>query len=329
MIDRSFTFTGLDPGQEYWYRAKARPLLSWSQTNQEDFETDTLSDIKATIDGDVVLAGSGDLGPEIDAIENPSMELDGGWGGTSDNLFLYIFGIGYWPDDFWASDGDWVIGVEFVSEFLYSKGEIAYLVQEGVDWSGIESLVFDYCSYEGTEVISKVFIGDQEVWSHDNTGKFHDDYYDITIDVSAIEGRHDLRLQVEVDKTGWFDAAIYWDNFRTYGPSGSVESGSIVSIPIKLGVEDTWDVLGFNATIPNETELTVDVLPESGSDPIAGYDNVYSGTDLGGLGQRTIRLRANLSTSDPETTPVLHDWSITYSDASCESEWSNIESSLP
>jgi subtilisin-like proprotein convertase family protein len=329
MIDRSYTFTELDPAQEYWYRTKARPLMIWSQTSQEDFDTDTLSDTKTTIDGDVVLTGGGDFGLEIDAIENPSMELDGGWGGTSDNLFLYIFGLGYWPGDLWSSDGDWVIGVEFISDFHYSKGEIAYLIQQDIDWTGVETLVFDYCSFLGTQLKSTVLIGDQEVWSHTHSATLEDDHYDITVDVSNINGIHDLILQVEIVSSGSFDASIYWDNFRTYGASGSVPSGNVVSIPIKLGEDDTWNILKFDATIPNETELTVDVLPEAGSDPIAGYENVLSGTDLSGLSQGTIRLRANFSTSDPEITPVLHDWSVTYTDASYESEWSNVESSLP
>lgn len=329
MTDRICTFTELDSNQEYWYRVKARPLLSWSQTSEEDFKIDALTDTKATSDGEVVLANTGEYGVEIGAIENPSMELDGGWGGTSDNFFLYLFGLGYWPGDLWSSEGVWVIGVEFDSDFYFSKGEIAYLVQEDVDWTGVESLVFDYCSYEGTEVISRVFIGEQEVWSHENTGQFHDDYYDITIDVSAIKGRHDLILQVEVIETGWFGAAIYWDNFRTYGPGGSTESGSIVSNPINLGEGDTWEILDYNATIPKGTELTVDVLPETGSDPIAGYENVLSVTDLTGLSERTIRLRANLSTSDTKIKPVLHDWSVKYTDAFCESDWSNVESSVP
>jgi subtilisin-like proprotein convertase family protein len=328
MIDRSCAFTDLDPDQEYWYRAKARPLKTWLQTSEEDFNTDTLADTMATSKGDVVLASAGDYGPEMDVIENPSMELDGGWGGTSDNLFLYIFGLGYWPGDLWSSEGFWVIGVEFVSDFFYSEGEIAYLIQQDIDWTGVESLVFDYCSFEGAELISTVFIGDQEVWSHNHTTKLHDDHYDITIDVSDIEGRQDLRLQVEINKSGWFDAAIYWDNFRTYGASSSKTSGNIISIPIKLGEEDTLDILEFNASTLKGTALTVDILPETGSDPIAGYDNVPSGADLGSLSERTIRLRANLSTSDPEVTPVLHAWSVSYTDASCESDWSNVESSV-
>jgi hypothetical protein len=85
----------------------------------------------------------------------------------------------------------------------------------------------------------------------------------------------------------------------------------------------------FNTTTPPDTELTVDILPATGSTPITGYENVPSGADLGGISDLTIRVRANLSTSDSNSTPVLHDWSVTYTDPTgIESAWSNIESSI-
>jgi hypothetical protein len=88
--------------------------------------------------------------------------------------------------------------------------------------------------------------------------------------------------------------------------------------------------VNFNTTIPVDTELTVDILPAAGSTPVSGYENVSSGAELSGIGDPTIRLRANLSTTDPANTPVLHDWSVTYTDPAfaCESNWSNVESSL-
>ena len=58
-------------------------------------------------------------------------------------------------------------------------------------------------------------------------------------------------------------------------------------------------------------------------------DDIPSGTDLSGLGEKIFRLRANLTTSDPAVTPVLHDWSVTYTDAARQSEWSNVISSSP
>jgi subtilisin-like proprotein convertase family protein len=329
MIDRSFTFTGLDPSQEYWYRAKARPMLSWSQTSQEDFETDALSDTEATIDGDVMLAGGGDQGPEINIIEDPSFELESGWEPGSNTLILLFSGMGFFPaEDLWVSDGDLVAGVIFFEDLWYDEGDCGAYKQT-IDWTEVETLVFDYCAFFGNDLIARILIGGKEVWSDAHMDGLQDAHYDETIDVSEFTGQQDLELIVEAKRTGAYTAAVFWDNFRTYGAGGSKPSGNIVSIPIKLGQDDTWGILEFNATIPEGTELTVDVLPETGSDPIAGYDNVLSGTDLSGLNQRTIRLKANLSTSDPDTTPVLHDWSVMYTDASCESEWSNVESSLP
>lgn len=328
MIDRSFLFDGLDSSQEYWYRTKARPLKTWSQTSREDFETDTLTDTRVTNDGDVMLGGSGGgFGPEVDVIENPSFELDGGWWTGSNNIMLLFFGMAIYPGDIWVSDGSWVAGVIFSEDDNYDKGDIADWHQM-VDWTGVETLVLDYCSTFGSQLIPKVLVGETEVWSDPDTGEIMDVHNDITIDVSAFNGRQELNLRAEVDKSGRFWAGIFWDNLRTYGPS-SPPSGIITSTPISLGGDDTWDILEFNTTTPVGTELTVDLLPETGSTPIAGYDNIPSGADLSDLNERIIRLRANLSTSDSEVTPVQHDWSVTYTDASCESDWSNVESSLP
>jgi hypothetical protein len=151
---------------------------------------------------------------------------------------------------------------------------------------------------------------------------------DVTIDVSGFTGPEELKLRVEVDRGGRFLAGVFWDNLRTYGPSGP-SSGSIISTPVRIRSNDTWDILTFGATIPKGAELTVDILPETGSNPIAGYENLLTGTDLSDLNARTIRLCGSLSTSNPAVTPTLHCWSVSYSDAGRESEWSNVESSLP
>ena len=126
------------------------------------------------------------------------------------------------------------------------------------------------------------------------------------------------------------NSQAWWDEigFSTGSGGGYTPAGDIVSTPINLPADGTWGIVDFNTITPDDTALTVDILPAIDSTPITGYENVSSGADLSGISEPAIRLRANLSTNDPNTTPVLHNWSVTYTDpAGIESVWSNIESS--
>jgi hypothetical protein len=107
--------------------------------------------------------------------------------------------------------------------------------------------------------------------------------------------------------------------------SGYAASGSVVSTPIAPNSLDHWGTLTFGKTTPTDTTLTVDVLPATGSTPVSGYSNVTSGTILAGITDTIIRLRANLSTSDPDVTPALHDWTVSWQepDSYVVSGWSN------
>ena len=326
----SHTFTGLTQTREYWYRAKARPMESWFQTSQEHFEKGTLSDTVITSKGDVVLAGgSGGLGPEVYVIDDPSFESLDIWKGlkTNDDII-----VGFLLDD-WATDGDRSGIVEFDYGSYYVYGDFGALIQEAVDFTGVDTLVFDYASWAfGQTIRAEVWLGETKIWQKNGEEAVGEPdglikHLNEEIDVSSYTGLYDLVLIARAMMSESFDSAIVWDNLRTYGPTGYVPSGQIVSIPINIGEADTWSILTFNATTPKGTELTLDVLPAGGSSAIPGYADLPSGTDLRGLDQKTIRLRANLSTSDSTLSPRLHDWSITYTDAVLESDWSNVESS--
>lgn len=328
--EQSHTFTALDPEKQHWYRAKARPLKTWCQTSQTDFGTDVLTATETRASGDVVLAagGGGGQGPEVSVIQNPGFEDGGGWWMSTNSIFLALDGLMAVPGDIiWASEGKWSAGAMFWNEYSYKQGDYGDFYQS-VDWTGVNTLVFDYCTLAAGKLKCKVLIGNTEVWSKDGTNSGVAVYNDVAIDVSSFTGQQDLKLRVEVKSGGSFDAAILWDNLRTYGPSRP-SAGTVVSTPIALRSNDKWDVLGYDATMPAGTQLTVDVLPETGSNPFAGYGDVLTGTDLSKLSAGTIRLRANLSTSDPEATPVLQRWSLGYSEAARESGWSNVASSLP
>jgi len=331
----SHTFTGLVADQEYWYRVKARPIETWCQTNESDFAANTLTHTQATSDGDVVLArGSGDRGPEVYVIQNPSFEWWEGWSIYSNNAAMAANSIGIWGG-LWASDGIWAGGVIIGSNSTYPKGAYGYFLQQNIDWTEVGTLVFDYCSFYGSELKSQILIGDQEVWSHTHSNRWAADHSDLAVDVSGITGRKDLKLRVEVTGISARNSAVLWDKLRTYAVVGYEPSGSVVSTSVSIGESDTWDLLRFNSTVPAWTALTVDVLPETGDTPIDPWRNIPGvgdgvvGMGLSDLANRTIRLRANLSTTDRSVTPVLHDWSLTYSDAARQSAWSDAKSSLP
>ncbi len=327
-VSQSHTFTALDSQKTHWYRAKARPVETWSQTSQTDFAKDVLTEAEATNAGDVtLLSGGGGQGPELHVIQNPSFELSSGWWLASNNIVLLYLGMGVCPDDIWGTDGRRVAGVIFSEDFSCDTGDYADWRQP-VNWTGVGTLIFDNCSTLGDRLVSKVLIGDTEVWSDPHVGGVIDEHKDVTIDVSRFTGSKELKLRVEVKNGGRFWAGVFWDNLRTYGPSGPT-SGSIISTPISIGANDTWGVLAFDATTPPGTQLTVDILPETGSNPISGYAHIATGTDLSHLAAKTIRLRANLSTSDGAAKPALHCWSVSYSNARLESGWSNVKSSAP
>jgi hypothetical protein len=125
------------------------------------------------------------------------------------------------------------------------------------------------------------------------------------------------------------NSQAWWDEIEF--SSGSVDyisPGTIISTQIDLLVDGSWGDVNFSKTTPANTSLTVDVL--DASDDTVILADVASGTDLSGIAATSIKLRANLATSDSAVTPALHDWSVTYTTPAlaCESDWSNVESSL-
>jgi len=250
---------------------------------------------------------------------------------TNPGIALVPGGLEF-PPEFWVSDGSSSFVAAFSSEYegtvyYYNVGDYGSFSQT-VDWTGVDTLKFDYCTLGMGELRASVRIGGREVWSAQARFGLYDTHLDVTIDVSGFRGYQVLELRTEATESGRFDSIVFYDNLRTYGSGGYVPSGSIVSAPISLDDDDTWDIALFNAATPAGTRLTVDVLPATGSSPIRGCENIPSGTDLSGISESTIRLRANLSSSNPSVTPALHDWSVSYTNASCESDWSNVESSL-
>ena len=328
--ERSPAFCGLDPNQQYWYRAKARELLTWTQNSREDFETGTLTNTIVTDDGDVKISPSAvnlDYQP-VTAIQNPSFESPLGWYTERNSPYIAMLLA---PKEVWASDGDLSAAIVFsYDNGIYFGGDYAAFTQS-VNWTNVDRLMFDYSCYAFNRFSVNVFIGGTSVWQS-TPGDSEEVHLDQTVDVSDITGTQDLRLSVEFnyDSFAFFDAFFFWDNFRTYKKEelNTRVSGSMISEPVAINSEDTWNTILFDSEIPEGASLTIDILPETGSEPIEGYADIQNNTDISGLNERIIRLRASfLSAEDISISPVLHAWAVRYASVAGESNWSNIVSS--
>ncbi|MBI4833967.1 MAG: hypothetical protein HY811_04000 [Planctomycetes bacterium] len=98
----------------------------------------------------------------------------------------------------------------------------------------------------------------------------------------------------------------------SYAPS----PGNYISPAIEPAGISYWGVLTYTKTTPTSTVLTVDVLKSSDNSLLVA--NVASGTNLSVSypvtfsGITGVKLRANLSSSDPLTTSMLSAWGLEY-----------------
>ncbi len=129
---------------------------------------------------------------------------------------------------------------------------------------------------------------------------------------------------------------VFYDDVTITENAGAGQykaTGTIVSMPISAGASSPWSTLAFTAdTNESGSGLTMDVLDTAGTLLAA---NIASGTDLSLIpavsNVSAVRLRANLSTSNPASTPKLSDWSISYwltTAGTMESDWSAVTSSV-
>jgi subtilisin-like proprotein convertase family protein len=324
--DKTVTFKNLEPNRQYWYRTKARLLNNWYQTSKDDFKNNTKSGLIITDDGDVKIQLLAECQPEqMFIISNPSFESTGGWSTAKNYSAINIAYVS--KSAYWASDGSRSLGIIF-PYYVYPGGIYAY-VRQSVNWTDIDYLRFDFYCYAIPELNLSMWIGDKKIWAHNPYG--YPQSSSNQIDVSDIRAVKDLIMRVDFNVAGnWvFDSDICWDNFRAYGKpySNPPTSGSMISLPININISNTWKKLIYNATLLPGTNIAVDILSASDQEPISGFENLSSGTDLSGLSEKSIRLRARFNTDNPDIAPVLHDWMLSYTKASGESNWSNVTNS--
>ncbi len=89
--------------------------------------------------------------------------------------------------------------------------------------------------------------------------------------------------------------------------------GSAVSFPVlpPTGFGE-WQTVTFDAYILPGTTLTVDVLDSEGNVLLEDVDSGASLTGYPPAQHPGLRLRVNLTTSDPTVTPALNDWALTW-----------------
>jgi predicted GH43/DUF377 family glycosyl hydrolase len=93
-----------------------------------------------------------------------------------------------------------------------------------------------------------------------------------------------------------------------YG-GGYKPSGHLTSVLITPPAGEVWDSFQASDDRPSGTDITYAILNEAGDTLLA---SVGSGDDISSLGNTPIRLYAELSTTDPASTPLLDDWSVTW-----------------
>lgn len=355
ITDTNYEFCPLESGQTYWYRVKARTdasIETWLQTSQVEFQADTLIDTTATSGGDVILAGGSVIlfednfedadmigwtpgaGSYTREVTNAtaaagslfSITLIGGSDShhdgvvhdltaiTPDNITFYVR-----SSDTSKTDGYFVVGTG--TGFNTQTAVFFYMKNNGQ--MGI---------YDGTTLWSTTY--SSLTWykvrfAFNWTSKQIDYYVNDSLVKNGITFRStSVSSLTKVYLYNYSNSQAWWDEIEFYsGSVGYISPGTIISTQIDLLVEGSWGDVNFSKTTPANTSLTVDVLDASDDSVILA--DVSSGTDLSGIATTSIKLRANLATSDSAVTPALHDWSVTYTDpAGIESGWSNVEYSL-
>ena len=322
----SHTFDGLSTGDEYYYQVAVGYALCdglWSQTSQLDFDNDTLDNVRVTELGEVVLESSGP--PPIEDTVGTSGQPSTG-----------------------EARGRWN---------AYECTESRTLIQIEVFLGISESTEIQYGVYESdSKTGTYTQIHSSTVTNSDTDPQFHssgpisvpleaDMFYLIGAAWSgeATHHRGPAYGSVSFGECWGQDTSLYPPPPTLTGPSTSwqpyyhkltsitgreyVSSGSIISTAIAPDPFHKWGVFTYTKGTSGEgTELTVDVLDAEGAQVLT---NVGSGTDLGTteLPGASIKLRANLSTTDSDNTPSLSGWSVGHCYVYAESPWSDYERS--
>ncbi len=350
----SYTFTGLANGVTYYYRVKSAKLTpgftsSWSQTSVDDFLSDSLSNSQTkTVPGAVALG-------RANLIMSDDFE-DGDLNGWVDEQNAYLDQVttstaaaGKYSLDLWGNVGTYYRTLNNIQparvDFSIRAADYGYQGYFDLeDSAGNRGIYF----FMQTDHTMGLFVDNNHQY---NTPYVTNTWYNVSLLLNWTSHTVDyyvnnqliaanvvfrepatsfayLRLSNYISQfnpEAWYDEiAISSSPTYDYLSAGSVTSTLITPNPF-----NSWTTLNFNANTPAGTSVTIDVL-DAANNVLAS--NVPNGANLNSLGitAPSIKLRANLSTSNAALTPTLLDWNVGWkqnADFYLESSWSSAESS--
>jgi len=334
----SHTFSGLVDGVTYYYRVKAAGYTSgrtssWSQTASSEFKTGTLANVNIKTSGNVTLNPMPAL--FADDFEDGN---DNGWIETDESYLDEILttptpaaGGGDYSLSLWGNVGSYYhplpslrpARVDF-NVRAPQIGYVGYFVLEGA--TDLNRAVFFYMQTDGT---MGVFDGTTMHATPYEANRWYKisflidwntkrvsylvDGQTIATNIAFREDADNFQTLRLYNHIGSFDPKAHYDEISLSGSATPQfqSAGSVTSAPITPAQLSRWSTLSFTKNTPAGTAVTVDVLNSAGA---VLASNVASGTDLSTLGvtASSIRLRANLSTTNPAVTPSLLDWNVVW-----------------
>lgn len=332
----AFSFTGLAEGQPYYFRVRAQsPAISfWAQQTPAVLGTDTMANLSTDSTGLVLALTRGAV--LTGRILNPSFEADASgataassWSTTnSGSMQVQVATTGATP---LPSDGTRFANL-WTTWTAHAAGEWVRISQT-INLTDVASLNFDAAltktnGYTWASAIrAGVYLDGTLIWSRTTEGAATNQ----SVSLGGLTGNHTLSLENYTMAAGSY--APQWacfDNLRLIAPSSTyMTAGSVISPTFTVGAT-RWGQLLFETDTPAGTALTVDVLDANNVALAAGVPN---GADLGAIpalsSQRTIRLRANFSTTNSLRTPRLRNWAVTWIGGSAQpGAWSAPVSSI-
>lgn len=332
--DDQHRFTGLLEGQVYHFRVRLGgegPALNaeWSQSTQADFEADACANV-STVEapGDVVLAS---------ADAEPTPDIVGDVANPRDNHEYHRLNA------FACTDSRILMQIE-VYLGISESTELQFLAYESESAAGPYSRVHSstvVSSGTGTQFYSSgsIYVPLQAgnyyligaAWLGTARAYYTQTHPEAVAFGASVAGYAGSGYPAPetIDDTN--SSSCYHQRLSTAESVGYAASGSIVSTAISTCPFDRWSTLDYTSDCSGAgTALTVDVL--DGETEAVLLSDVLSGTDLhaAGVQSPSIKLRANLSTTDPQNTPVLSDWTVSLvqlDDEFVRSDWSNVVSS--